>query len=92
MNDFQMYEEGRKEAEAKQCDIHVVIVSFIEQIKKQIEYHKEQETTRASVKDYGQAIYHNNRRGALEDLLVWIKLKFKICFFNIKPAKVTALM
>ena len=24
MNDFQMYEEGRKEAEAKQCDIHVV--------------------------------------------------------------------
>jgi uncharacterized protein YqfB (UPF0267 family) len=74
MNDFQMYEEGRKEAEAKQCDIHVVSVSFIEQIKKQIEYHKEQEATRASVKDYGQAIYHNNRRGALEDLLVWIKL------------------
>ncbi len=25
MNDFQMYEECRKEAEAKQCDIHVVI-------------------------------------------------------------------
>jgi hypothetical protein len=25
MNDFQMYEEGRKEAESKQCDIHVVI-------------------------------------------------------------------
>jgi len=25
MNDFQMYEEGRKEAEAKQCDIHFVI-------------------------------------------------------------------
>jgi|TARA_R110000744_G_scaffold319065_1_gene425445 hypothetical protein len=24
MNDFQMYEEGRKEAESKQCDIHVV--------------------------------------------------------------------
>ena len=58
----------------KQCDIHVVSVSFIEQIKKQIEYHKELEATRASVKDYGQAIYHNNRRGALEDLLIWIKL------------------
>ena len=25
MNDFQMYEEGRKEAEAKQCDIQVVM-------------------------------------------------------------------
>lgn len=23
MNDFQMYEEGRKKAEAKRCDIHV---------------------------------------------------------------------
>ncbi len=25
MNDFQMYEEGRKEAESKQCDIHIVV-------------------------------------------------------------------
>jgi len=58
----------------KQCTINGVSISFIDQIKKQIEYHKEQENTRASVKDYGQAIYHNNRRGALEDLLVWIKL------------------
>lgn len=24
MNDFQMYEEGRKEAEAKQCNINIV--------------------------------------------------------------------
>jgi len=24
MNDFQMYEEGRKEAQAKQCDISIV--------------------------------------------------------------------
>ena len=29
MNDFQMYEEGRKEAEAKQCDIHVVVDTLV---------------------------------------------------------------
>jgi len=51
-----------------------VSVSFIEQVKKQIEYHEEQETNRSKVKDYRQAIYHDNRRGALEDLLLWIKL------------------
>ena len=32
MNDFQMYEEGRKEAESKQCDIHVVIDSKISKL------------------------------------------------------------
>ena len=58
----------------KKLILSSVSISFIDQIKKQIEYHQEQETTRASVKDYGQATYHNNRRGALEDLLVWIKL------------------
>lgn len=54
--------------------IHGVSISFIDQIKKQIEYHKKQETNRSKVKDYSQAIYHDNRRGALEDLLTWIKL------------------
>ena len=29
MNDFQMYEEGRKEAEAKQCNIAIVSKRFI---------------------------------------------------------------
>jgi len=28
MNDFQMYEEGRKEAEAKQCNIVIVSGSY----------------------------------------------------------------
>lgn len=58
----------------KLFSIPVVSVSFIEQVKQQIEYHKEQETNRSKVKDYSQAIYHDNRRGALEDLLLWIKL------------------
>jgi hypothetical protein len=68
------YDKVNKLKREKALRIGVVSISFIEQIKKQIEYHQEQETTRASVKDYGQAIYHNNRRGALEDLLLWIKL------------------
>ena len=34
MNDFQMYEEGRKEAEDKQCDIHVVVVTLVCDIEK----------------------------------------------------------
>ena len=54
--------------------IPIVSISFIDQIKKQIEYHQEQETNRSKMKDYSQAIYHDNRRGALQDLLVWIKL------------------
>ena len=69
-NDFNYLED----AVVDLFSIHGVSISFIDQIKKQIEYHKEQETTKASVKDYGQAIYHDNRRGALQDLLVWIKL------------------
>jgi hypothetical protein len=68
------YDKVNKIKREKALHIGSVSISFIEQIKKQIEYHQEQETTRASVKDYGQSIYHNNRRGALEDLLVWIKL------------------
>tara|TARA_R110000787_G_scaffold276640_1_gene385617 strand:- start:85 stop:306 length:222 start_codon:yes stop_codon:yes gene_type:complete len=68
------YEKVNKLKREKALRIGSVSVSFIEQIKNQIEYHQEQEITRASVKDYGQAIYHNNRRGALEDLLVWIEL------------------
>ena len=54
--------------------IFSVSVSLIEQIKRQIKYHEESEKTRASVNDYGQALYHNHRRGALEDLLIWVKL------------------
>ncbi len=54
--------------------IFSVSVSLIEQIKRQIKYHEESENTRASVNDYGQALYHNHRRGALEDLLIWVKL------------------
>ncbi|PKB00410.1 hypothetical protein B0O79_3876 [Flavobacteriaceae bacterium MAR_2009_75] len=61
-------------AESQQLILSGVSISFIEQVKKQIEYHKEQETNRSKVKDYSQAIYHDNRRGALEDLLLWIKL------------------
>ena len=62
-----------KETE-KQCDMHVASKSFIDQIKKQIEYHQEQETNRVNVRNYNEATYHNNRRGALEDLLIWVKL------------------
>ena len=51
-----------------------VSVSLIEQINNQIKYHSKSEKTRASVNDYSQALYHNHRRGALEDLLIWARL------------------
>ena len=49
-------------------------VQIIERVKKQIEYHKEKEINRSKVKNYSRAIYHDNKRGALEDLLCWIEL------------------
>jgi len=34
MNDFQMYEKGRREVKAKQCDIHVVSTRLLLEMKK----------------------------------------------------------
>lgn len=50
---------------------------IVQQIENQIEHHKDQEENKASVKNYNEAIYHNCRIGALEDLLFWIKLQEK---------------
>lgn len=46
--------------------------ALIEHIKNQIEYHEEQEANRAKSGSYNEATWHNNRRGALEDLLIWV--------------------
>jgi len=73
MNDFQMYEEGRKEAENEQCNISIVSVSFFQHLEMQLKYHKEKENERAACRDYREAMYHNHRGGAIEDLIIKIK-------------------
>jgi len=47
----------------------------LEQARRQVEYHMEQKSNRVKVEDYSQAIYHDTRMGALEDLLLWHKMK-----------------
>lgn len=72
-NGIQTSEESRKEAENKQCNISIVSVSLFEQLKMQLMYHKDKENERYKCRDYRDAMYHNHKAGAIEDVLNWIR-------------------
>lgn len=49
--------------------------ALIEHIESKIDYFLDKEESRASVNDYGPALYYNHQRGALEDLLAWVRIQ-----------------
>lgn len=69
-----MDKEQNLEDKYKTLNIGGVSDSLIEHIKRQIAHHKEQEDIKAKYRDYKEALYHNHRLGALEDLMFWVKL------------------
>jgi hypothetical protein len=50
---------------------------LLETLQLQKNHHSEQEENKASVKNYHDALYHNHKAGAIDDILIWIKLNSK---------------
>ncbi|MCW8966440.1 MAG: hypothetical protein OQK82_07120 [Candidatus Pacearchaeota archaeon] len=66
----------------KECDNKneiekLVSDSMMEKIKLQIDYHSKEEEQKSKHNQYTEALYHNHRKGALEDLLIWIDYENK---------------
>ena len=54
-------------------NLAVVSVSFLEHLERQLDYHKRNEQNRREMGDYEKAMYHRDRGGAIEDLIIHIK-------------------
>ena len=62
------------ETSAEQAlNLAVVSASFLEHLERQLKYHQDKEQSKAEMKSYEQAMYHRDRGGAIEDLIIHIK-------------------
>ena len=62
------------ETSAEQAlNLAVVSASFLAHLERQLKYHQDKEQSKAYVKNYEQAMYHRDRGGAIEDLIIHIK-------------------
>jgi len=62
------------ETSAEQAlNLAVVSASFLAHLERQLKYHQDKEQVKAEVKNYEQAMYHRDRGGAIEDLIIHIK-------------------
>lgn len=61
--------------ETSASGLHIADVSgsFLKHLELQLKYHKQNEQNRREMGDYEKAMYHRDRGGAIEDLIIKIK-------------------